>query len=128
MALLTTIENSRQKPLLASDLEHMQAEIALQSWYWASATYKATVPGKKQKRPLWQDIVFIFQANTDDVQAVASEIAQKKEHRYENSKGSEVRWIFQKINQIEELFDRQPQNGTEVYWKLYEKLDKPDPA
>ena len=68
--------------------------------------------------------MFIFRAEVNNAKVVAVNIAQSKEHEYKNSKGKDVRWTFQEVNQIESLFDQQPQDGTEVYWHFFEKVDK----
>ena len=107
-----------------TDEENIVAEAAVQSWYWASAKYKAITGDSSKRKHLWQDIVFLFRASSsDDAQGVALSIAKGKEHTYKNHKQDNVQWMFQQVNQIEELFDQSLQDGAEVYWKFYEKVD-----
>ena len=93
-------------------------------WYWVSATYKSVIVGKLRRRNLWQDLVFLFQAVPDsNLALIAANIARRKQHTYLNKSGLAVEWVFQRINKVESLFDQEPKEGTEVFWRFYEKVD-----
>ena len=94
-------------------------------WYWVSATYKAVHGGVSRRRHLWERTVFLIRAADDTEAATTAEnVARQKEHEYEAAGGDTVRWTFQEIEAIQPLFDERVGEGTEVYWELFERVDK----
>jgi hypothetical protein len=95
------------------------------AWYWVSATYKAVHLGVPRKRHLWERTVFLIRASSDAEAAdVARQVAREKEHEYLAAGGDMVRWVLQEVEEIHELFESDIQQGTEVYWEFFERVDK----
>lgn len=46
------------------------------------------------------------------------------EQEYEAAAGNTVRWEFQSIEMILELFDAELADGSEVCWEFFERVDK----
>jgi hypothetical protein len=95
------------------------------SWYWVAATYKAVHSKVARKRHLWQRIVFLIQAESEaDAATIAGQVARDKEHDYLVEGGDTVRWTLKEVEEIRELFDRNIQQGTEVYWEFFTRVDR----
>jgi hypothetical protein len=95
-----------------------------QNWYWVSALYKAVHLGTSRKRHLWERTVFLIRAAGEaDAACIAKEQARAKEQEYVAAGGDTIRWVFQEVEQIHELFDREMGQGTEVYWEFFERVD-----
>jgi len=93
-------------------------------WFWVSANYKAVHMDRSRRRHLWQQIVFLVQATSEaEARTKAHGIATDKEHEYEVASGGTVRWILQHIEKVEELFDSTIKDGSEVYWRFYERVE-----
>jgi hypothetical protein len=109
---------------------------AEQQWFWVKATYKAVHVGAARKRHLWERNVFIVRgpesasaiypdaAGDPELREKAEKIAREKEHEYVAAGGDTIRWVFQRIEQIQPIFDQKIGEGTEVYWELFERVDK----
>jgi hypothetical protein len=114
----TTLESDAAS---ASDCEE-------RSWYCAVATYKAVIDGVPRKRHLWQRNMLLISApenrNPNSLRKQAETVAREKEHEYENTCGSTVRWVFQEIEDIVELSDCELGEGSEVYWQVFVRVDK----
>lgn len=94
-------------------------------WYWVAAIYKSELVGISRKRHLWERTVFLIQVpDTSDAAKVAKEVAQSKQHEYLNDKQELVRWVFQGIEDVQSLSDDNIKQGTEVYWKFFERIDR----
>ena len=50
--------------------------------------------------------------------------AEQKQHSYVSATGSSVRWVFQEIEELQPLHSEEFTDGTEVYWKFFERVDK----
>ncbi len=93
-------------------------------WYWVSALFKAVHVGKARKRHLWERMVFLVQATTEErAHQVAERVARKKQHEYLGGTGDLIRWTFEEIEEMQPLLDEEFVNGTEVYWTFFERLD-----
>src|SRR5437870_2824802 len=89
-------------------------------WYWVAATYKSIDVGVQRKRHLWERTVFLVRAVSDAEAACAAErVARSKELEYVAAAGNRVRWTLQEVERVQELFDRCPEEGTEVYWEFF---------
>jgi hypothetical protein len=93
-------------------------------WYWVAATYKSVHIGVSRKRHVWQRIVFLIRAlDEDEAAIIAHQVALAKEHEYLVDGGDTLRWVFQEIEEIHGVFDREIGQGTEVYWEFFERVD-----
>jgi hypothetical protein len=98
------------------------------TWYWVSATFKAIHSGPPRRRHRWEQIVFLIRAaDAEDAARIAQEVARGKEHGYRGATGTVVTWKLQQIDRIEALFDREIRQGTEVYWRFFERVDPAPP-
>lgn len=96
-------------------------------WYSATVLFKATHPGETRRRHLWERNTFILSASEDcSIAEKAERLARDMEHEYENAGGRLVRWEFQSVEKIQELFDAEPGEGTEVRWEFFERVDRRD--
>lgn len=93
-------------------------------WFWARVLMKSTRPERARRRHLWERLVFLLRAgDLDDARVRAEAIARSKEHEYVAATGDRVRWVFQTIEDVQELMDPIG-DGTEVYWEFFERVDK----
>jgi hypothetical protein len=102
-----------------------------QRWYWVKAAYKAVRLGAPRRRHLWETTVFLIQAaeGSDERDPVllrekAERIARSKECEYLAAGGDTVRWTFQGIEDIQCLVDVATEDGAEVYWEFFERVDR----
>jgi hypothetical protein len=58
------------------------------------------------------------------LQAKAERIARSKESDYLSATGDPIRWTFERVEDIQCLIDTAFEDGTEVYWEFFEKVDK----
>jgi hypothetical protein len=109
-------------------MEEIRDPIRDQDWYWVAATYKAVHVGVPRKRHLWERTVFLLRAPADCDRVFlwekAERVARTKEREYVGGTGDTIRWTFQEIEAIHSLFDRDLDDGTEVYWELFHRVDK----
>ncbi len=52
-------------------------------------------------------------------------LQKSNEHEYQNVFEKTVRWTFQGIESVGEVFDSKIKHSTEVYWAWFVKVDKP---
>jgi Domain of unknown function (DUF4288) len=102
-----------------------------QRWYCVKATYKAVNPVRPRRRHLWERNVFLIRAPSSDALTPhpmallrAEEVAREKEHEYEVEGGATCRWIFQQIEAVIQLGEVELVDGVEVYWELFERVDR----
>lgn len=94
-------------------------------WWWVSALYKCVHINKPRRRHLWERTVFLIRASdAQEAERVAWEVGRGKEHEYQVAGGETVRWALHSIEQCMDLFDAEIGQGTEVYWALFERVDK----
>lgn len=94
-------------------------------WYSATVLLKSVYPGEPRKRHLWERTTFLLRASEDcSLEEKAERLARAMEHEYENPYGQLVRWEFQSIERIQELFDAELTDGSEVVWEFFERVDK----
>jgi hypothetical protein len=68
--------------------------------------------------------VFFARATNDNhARALANEVAREKEIECDTAT-HRVRWVFQQIEDVQCLHDSEFENGTEVYWEFFERVDK----
>jgi hypothetical protein len=93
-------------------------------WYWVSALFKAVHIGSSRKRHLWERTVFLVRATSGPKATdIAEKVARGKEEEYLAAGGDKVRWVFQEIEKIQPLVDERFEDGTEVYWEFFERVD-----
>lgn len=98
---------------------------AVGAWYSATVLFKAVHPGAVRRRHLWERNTFLLRASEDcSIAEKAERIAREMEHEYESAGGQLVRWEFQSVEKIQELFDAELDDGTEVCWEFFERVDK----
>ena len=94
-------------------------------WYGVTATYKAAHPGQRRRRHLWERITFLIRAENDaSAEIAARRVAEEKEHEYTTASGDMVRWVVQEIESVQSILDDDIDEGTEVSWQFYERVDK----
>lgn len=95
-------------------------------WYWVAATCKAVHKSEpRRRRYLWERTIFLVQAANDhECREKAMIQAEQKQHSYVSATGSSVRWVFQEIEELQPLHSEEFTDGTEVYWKFFERVDK----
>jgi hypothetical protein len=59
-----------------------------------------------------------------DTREKTERVACTKEHEYMGGKGDTIRWVCQEIEAIHSLLDREFEEGTEMYWELFHRVDK----
>lgn len=97
----------------------------LEKWWAATATFKAVHVGKKRRRHLWEKTTFLVRAATeDDARAKSLVIAKSKEYTYEAVVGDAIAWQFDEVVGLQELFDQELREGTEVAWSFYKRMDR----
>jgi hypothetical protein len=111
-----------------------ESQAGEQSWYCVKATYKAVNPGRPRRRHLWERNVFLIRApRSDEIDPHpmallrAEEVARGKEHEYEVEGGKVCRWVFQQIEAVLQLGEVELEDGVEVYWEMFERVDKTEP-
>lgn len=93
-------------------------------WHRACALFKSVHIRKPRRRHLWEPVVFLFRsvpgpaANT-----LAEQIARAKEEEYPVLGGDIVRWVFCEFENIQTLMDDPTEQGAEVYWTFFERVD-----
>ena len=97
-------------------------------WHWACALFKCVHIGKPRRRHLWERVVFLFHsARGPAADTAAEQIARSKEHEYRVLGGDVARWVFCEFENIQPLMDELTDQGAEVYWTFFERVDpKPD--
>jgi hypothetical protein len=99
-------------------------ESSTKSWYSVTANYKAVHLGKRRRRHLWEQTIFLIAATSDDeAQQLGFDIAKAKECQY-LAKGEQVRWQLIEIVDVKEFIDQALKQGMEVGWRFFEKVDK----
>lgn len=94
-------------------------------WYSAVALFKSEHVGKPRKRHLWERTIFLLRASgMMEAVETAERIAREQECDYVSASGDTVHWTFQSIEDVLELLDNEVKEETEVYWKLFERVDK----
>lgn len=93
-------------------------------WWWASAVYKGEHVDRPRRRNLWERIVFLLRArNQQEAYERAQELARSKEAFYTTAVGDQLRWTLQAVEGVQELFDQALEEGSEVYWEFFERID-----
>ena len=95
------------------------------------AVYKAIHPDGPRRKHLWERTVFLIpmparpdNGDPSDLQAVAERVARSKECEYLAVSGGRVQWTFQGIEDIQRVLDPDFEEGTEVYWEFFYRVDK----
>lgn len=96
-------------------------------WWSVTATYKSVHPEQlTRRRNLWERTTFLIRADGEtEAQAVARDVAKGKEHGYTVASGDTVQWTLGEIEDVQELIDEKVQQGMEVRWQFFERIDKP---
>lgn len=79
------------------------------------------VAGALARKPMHELAIHLVQAR-DESEALArgTELGANRQHTYFNADGVEISWVFQRVVECQELYDRDVVNGMEVSSWLYE--------
>lgn len=98
------------------------------NWYCVRAIYRSVRIGQPRKRHLYERTFFVFRAahglDSSSLQEHAKRLAMEKEQEYAAVTGHTVRWVLDSIEDIKELIRFDPDEGGEVYWEFFERVDK----
>ena len=93
-------------------------------WFWASILLKCIPKGRRRRRHLWQQIVFVVNAADEaEAQTKIRAIAENKQHAYTSASGQALTWELQQVEEVQSLIDSEISDGTEVYWRFFERID-----
>ena len=95
-------------------------------WFWVAALYKSVHLGRRFKKHMWERRVFLIRADTISAERIALKIAKSHEDEYKAVGGDMVRWVFQGVEDCQELFDKRIAHGTEVFWDFFYGVDTPE--
>ena len=90
------------------------------NWYVAEAVFNSIIDGAEDSyTPLIERSWFLVSADDESLaQAKAVALAEKRLDAYDNPAGERVRWVFQRIERLREVMDRELQDGTEVWCEI----------
>lgn len=78
------------------------------------------VAGAVLPDPMHELAIHIVQAQDEaEARARGAELGAHRQHAYRNSDGEEVTWIFQRVVECQDLFERSFSDGMEVSSWLY---------
>src|SRR5438552_18123558 len=85
-------------------------------WFSVNLLYKSIHPDHPENESLWEERVFLVQAETEDqARQEAERIGKNEEHAYVAANGDLVRWVLVQIASISPLLEDTLGNGTEVF-------------
>jgi hypothetical protein len=85
-------------------------------WFSVNLLFKSVHPDQPQHEFLWEERVFLVQAEDEDqARQEAERIGKAEEHEYLAATGDLVRWTFQQIESISALDSDTLENVTEVF-------------
>src|SRR5207302_1849043 len=85
-------------------------------WFSVNLLFKSIHPDHPENESLWEERVFLVQAETEDQARHEGErIGKNEEHEYVAATGDLVRWVFEQIASISPLLADTLGNGTEVF-------------
>jgi uncharacterized protein DUF4288 len=97
-------------------------------WYCVRAIYRSVRVGQPRRRHLYERTFFIFRAasgaDSAGLEERARTIALGKEQEYVAVGGHTVRWVLDSIEDVIQLIQFDPEEGGEVYWEFFERVDK----
>ena len=95
-----------------------------ETWWTATAEYKAAHIGKSRRRHLWEQITFLLLApNEEEAKRIAQDIAKAKEHTYKAVGGNQIVWQLIEVLNLKKLIDQEFIPGMEVNWNFFERVD-----
>ena len=78
------------------------------------------VAGTLPPEPTYELAIHIVQAQDEnEARARGAELGNNRQHAYRNADGEEVSWVFQRVVECQDLFDRELADGMEVSSWLY---------
>jgi len=93
-------------------------------WFSASLLFKANIPNEPEAQALWEArIVLIRAADEEQARTKAEEIGKRREHEYLAAAGNPVRWTFERIGSVQQVFGDHLEHGTEVYSRFLSASD-----
>ncbi len=88
-----------------------------QKWFAACLLMESLVDSGPPKEKLFEEKVVLVRASSEAEAAKKAErFGRDEDHEYLNADGETVRWVFQELLDLKELFDEAIGDGTEVYY------------
>lgn len=73
-------------------------------WYSVSVLLKAVAVNRSNKTMLWEEIILLLEAETDeDAVALAEPMGRMREHGYVSAEGDTIHWRFQQVLSVCEI-------------------------
>jgi len=86
------------------------------TWFSASIFFKSEHSIESNEEPLWEECVYLIQAEThDEAMKNAISIGRKNEVEYAVSDNDNVSWKFVKVERLIQIDTNELKNGTEVF-------------
>lgn len=96
-------------------------------WFSARLLFRSKVDDAADSPPLYEEsIVLVDAAGEDAAREVAERIARSKEHNYLNAEHKQVRWVFLRLLELQDLCEAELSSGVEVYSRLFRSSEEPE--
>ena len=95
------------------------------NWFGVRLRFRCEVGGRKSDAPLFEDSIRVVLATTEfDARVRADALGPREEHSYLNEAGEEVRWIFARVVEVQDLCISTLSDGAEVFSILRRRADE----
>jgi Domain of unknown function (DUF4288) len=87
-------------------------------WHSVQALFRCDVQAETDN-VLYEKKIFLIYVDPEQIVSEKAEKAAKAfEHQYKNSEGGDVVWVYAKILEIQDIIEKEPGDGVEVFSRL----------
>src|SRR5947209_3742675 len=93
-------------------------------WYTVSLLFRSVHNGEPRDRDLWEEIIYLVQAEDDeDAEHQAECLGKAKEHEDVSLTGELVRWVLHKVESVCRVESDSLTSGTELFSRFLNSVD-----